>query len=472
MESYDLIVIGSGPAGEKAAARASYFGKTVAMVEKEPVLGGAAANTGTVPSKTLRESALFLSGFHQRQLFGIEFNLKERVTIRDFLAHERLVKENERARIMENLKRHHITLLRGMASFVDAHTISVKPDRCPEFLIHGEAILIATGSYPNRPANFPFHDQRVYDSDTIVSLHEIPQRMVVVGGGVIGCEYACIFAVLGVKLILVEKRDSLVGSLDHEIASTLKNRMEADGVVMCMNDSVVHIDAGATLSVTLQSGATIETDTILVSAGRCGNTAGLRLDNVGISVTERGHILVNEHCRTTVPNIYAAGDVVGNPALASTAMEQGRIAVSDAFQLEYQQDMANMLPFGLYTIPECSMVGETEESLTAKKIPFIVGKARYAKNARGQIIGDRHGLLKLIFREEDMKLVGVHMIGEMATELVHIGLTAMVNGANADQFIQTCYNYPTLTEMYKYAAYDALGRRALKQIGRPMPAQT
>jgi NAD(P) transhydrogenase len=466
-EKYDLVVIGSGPAGEKGAAQAAYFGKRVALVEKMMFLGGAAANTGTVPSKTLRETALFLTGFRQRQLFGLDFRgLKASVTVRDFLMRERLVKETERARIQENLKRHGVLLYTGSASFVDAHTIAVKPERCPAFPIQGDVILLATGSYPFRPPEFPFHDPRVYDSDTILALHEIPNTLLVVGGGVIGCEYACTFAALGVKVTVVEKRDRLIGILDAEIAAALQASMESMGIRFFLNDCVESVHTGDMLDLCLQSGTPLKTDTILVSSGRCGNTDELALDRVGISVSERGQVKVNEHYQTTVPHVYAAGDVIGNPALASISMEQARVAMVHAFDLKYKEAVAPLYPSGIYTIPECSMVGETEETLTQQKIPYVVGRASYEKNARGQIIGDQTGLLKLLFHEDDMRLLGIHVIGEQATELVHVGLTALLLKGGADLFIQSCYNYPTLTEMYKYAAYDALGQRALKRKTR------
>lgn len=460
-EKYDLIVIGSGPAGEKGAAQAAYFGKKVALVEKMMFLGGAAANTGTIPSKTLRESALFLTGFRQRQLFGLDFRgLKESVTVRDFMMRERLVKETERARIQENLKRHGVALYVGSASFVDAHTIAIKPERCPAFEIQAEVILLATGSYPYRPPVFPFHNPRVYDSDTILALHEIPQTLLAVGGGVIGCEYACIFAALGVRVTIVEKRDRLIDCLDAEIARALQSCMEPMGIRFFLNDCVDAVHAGEVLEVRLQSGTSLKTDTILVSSGRCGNTDELGLDRVGITVNARGQVKINEHYQTTVPHVYAAGDVIGNPALASTAMEQARVAMVHAFNLQYKENVAPILPFGIFTIPECSMVGETEETLVQQKIPYVVGKASYEKNARGQIIGEQAGLLKLLFHEDTMRLLGAHMIGEQATELIHVGLTALLLNAGAELFIQSCYNYPTLTEMYKYAAYDALGRKA------------
>lgn len=465
-EHFDLIVIGSGPAGEKGAAQVAYFGKRVALIEKEPVLGGAAANTGTLPSKTLRESALFLSGYRNRDLHGLTITMKKQVTVRDFMARERLVRETERERIRQNLARHHVQLYRGTASFVPTHAegtpweVAVRPERAPEIRITGDVVLIATGSYPHRPPEFPFHDTRVYDSDTILTLHDIPRSMLVVGGGVIGCEYACMFAALGIEVSLVEQRDRLMGFLDAEISSALQRQMENAGVRLMMPDAVASLTTGELLAVQFKSGASLSVETVLVSAGRNGNTAALGLDKIGIVADKRGKIQVDANYQTTAPRVYAAGDAIGNPALASTSMEQARIAMVQAFDLKYRKGLPTLLPYGVYTIPECSMVGETEESLTKAGVAYVVGKANYDQNARGQIVGDSNGFLKLIFQQDDMKLLGVHMIGEQATELVHVGLTAMMAGAGADLFINTCYNYPTLTELYKYATYDALGRRA------------
>jgi NAD(P) transhydrogenase len=458
-DKFDLLVIGSGPAGEKGAAQAAYFGKRVAMIEKEPVLGGAAANTGTLPSKTLRETALFLSGFRQRELFGLDVGFKKPVRVHDFLARERSIKDRERERIWENLRRHHVALFRGAASFLDAHTVAVQPERCPPLQLHADVVLIATGSYPYRPPVFPFHDPRIYDSDTILSLQDMPGELLVVGGGVIGCEYACMFQALGVGVTLVEKRGGLLAGVDGEISDALRRKMAESGVRFFFNDSVAAVRVEERVEVRLQSGADLAVDAVLVSSGRCGQTAGLGLDRIGVAVNERGQIAVNARFQTAVPNVYAAGDVIGNPALASTAMEQARLAMIHAFDLKYKTALAPILPYGIYTIPECSMAGATEEELLAAKTPYVVGKATYAANARGQIIGDRDGFLKLLFREEDMKLLGVHLIGEQATELVHVGLTGLLVGATSDLFINTCYNYPTLTEVYKYATYAALGQR-------------
>jgi len=459
-KSYDLVIIGSGPAGEKGATQAAYFGKTVALIEKEPWLGGASANTGTLPSKTLRETALFLSGFRNRALYGLQFTLKQQVNVRDFMARERYICDTERARIQANLKRHRVRVYSGMASFVDPHTVAIKPTGSPEIQVRGEKILIATGSSPFRPPIFPFHDPRVLDSDTILTLRDMPESMMVCGGGVIGCEYACMFAALGVSVTLIEQKDRLVGFLDAEISAALRRGMEGLGITMCMSDGVVSVRNDQDIDLHLKSGKVISGDAVLVSSGRNSNTSELGLDKIGLTLGKRGLIPVNEHYQTTVPHVYAAGDVIGIPALASTSMEQSRVAMVHAFDLKFKKNVASVLPYGIYTIPECSMAGETEEALIEQKIPFIAGRASYTANARGQIIGDNDGFLKLLFRAGDMKLLGVHVIGEQATELVHVGLTALLMDAGADLFINSCYNYPTLSDLYKYATYDALGRRA------------
>lgn len=473
IEKYDLVVIGSGPAGEKGAAAASYFGKKVAMVEKENVLGGAAANTGTLPSKTLRESALFLSGFHQRKIFGFQVDLKKHVRVSDFMAHERFVKDQERQRIRENMQKHHVTIYRGSASFEDSNTVLVRPDRCPEIKLQADMFLVATGSYPFRPKNFPFHDPRIFDSDTILTLDEIPKSMVVVGGGVIGCEYACMFAALGVHVTVVEKREQIVGGMDNEISGSLQTRMEAAGITFCMNDSIQSVECNDKVALYLESGSTLHTHAVLVSSGRCGQTGALGLDKIGVETTSRGHIIVNSEFQTKVSNIYAAGDVIGNPALASTAMEQARLAIYNAFKLGVQRNFASLLPSGLYTIPECSMVGETEEALIEKKIPYVAGRAKYSNNARGQIIGDTDGFLKLLYHAETRKLLGVHIMGEGATELVHIGQVALLNHADTELFLSMCFNYPTISEIYKYATFDALIKLAeIKKRGESMESNS
>jgi len=458
---YDLVVIGSGPAGEKGAAQAAYFGKSVALIEKEPELGGAAANTGTLPSKTLRETALYLSGFRQRGLYGMEINLKDRVTARDFLYRERLVVQSEHQRIAENIKRHEIELYNGAASFVDDHTVAVTPKHSAPFHVHGDVILIATGSYPHHPENIPFHDRRVYDSDTILNIHDLPPSMLVAGGGVIGCEYACMFAALGIKVTLVEGRDRLLTFMDPEISEALAAAMKKMDIDLRLNDLIETIDSDKEgFDVHLKSGTTVKVQNILAATGRTGATDGLKVADIGIEVGKRGNLSVNAAYQTSVPHIYAVGDVIGFPALASTSMEQARIAMAHAFDLKYKTSLAAILPYGIYTIPECSMAGETEISLKEKNVDYVVGRARYDANARGQIIGDEDGFVKLLFDADEMKLLGIQIIGENASELIHIGLLGLLAGATAELFIQTCFNYPTLGEMYKYATYDALGAKA------------
>ncbi|MEE2746593.1 MAG: Si-specific NAD(P)(+) transhydrogenase [Pseudomonadota bacterium] len=457
-KKYDLIVIGSGPAGEKGAAQAAYFGKSVALIEKEPVLGGAAANTGTLPSKTLRESALYLSGFKQRGLYGMTFELKEKVTARDFLYRERLVVQGEQLRISNNIQAHDVDLYQGFAKFEDEHTLEVIKQSGTKERIEGEIILIAAGSNPFQPPKFPFSDPRVHDSDTILEITDIPESMVIAGGGVIGCEYACMFAALGVKVSLIEGRDKLLPFMDDEVVDTLTKCMLAMGVEIRLSDEIEEVTAGKYIGVTLRSGGGLNVGALLAATGRSGNTAEMGLEDIGLKPGKRGHLAVNEHYQTSLKHVYAAGDVIGFPALASTAMEQARIAMVHAFNLKYKTKLATILPYGIYTIPECSMAGKTEEELRQDDIEFVVGKARYNTNARGQIIGDDDGFLKLIFEKNEMRLLGVHVIGESASELIHVGLTALLTEADADLFIHTCYNYPTLTELYKYATYDALGK--------------
>jgi NAD(P) transhydrogenase len=464
MKSYDLVVIGSGPAGERGAAQAAYFGKRVAIVEKEPYFGGAAANTGTLPSKTLRETALFLSGFHQRGLYGLDANLRSKATVQDLMRRYQNVREIERQRIAGNLGRHDVDHYFGVGRFDDANTIVVTQADGKVTPLHAEKILIATGSRPFHPPVFPFGKPGIYDSDSILNLESIPKSMVVVGGGVIGCEYACMFATLGIKITVVETRSQFMGFLDDEIAQVLKERMIAMGIEFKMPDSALDVDeaGGGQWRVALDSGESLVADIVLVSSGRSGNTDGLNLPSVGITPTSRGQIEVNDKYQTALPHVYAVGDVIGNPALASAAMEQGRLAMCHAFEEGGKERFATILPYGLYTIPEVSVAGETEEDAKAKNLDIVVGRARFAANARGQIVGDDHGFLKLVFLREDMKLIGTHVIGEMASELVHIGLVAMLAGKGADLFIETCFNYPTLSETYKYATYDALNRKKME----------
>lgn len=464
---YDLLVIGSGPAGEKGAAQAAYFGKKVALIEREEVLGGASVNTGTLPSKTLRETALYLSGFRQRGLHGVNLRLAREATVDDFLYREERVIQEERERIADNLNRHKIVHIWGDARFVDEHTLAVRRPGWPETHVSAEYILVATGSSPFRPPMYPFDHAHVYDSDEIVRVEFIPKNLAVVGGGVIGCEYACLFATLGVKVTLIESRATLLSFLDGEMSQQLAERMRHLGIDLKLGDTVEQVTLLAQgVALGLKSGHRFEVDIVLVAAGREANTATLDLQKAGLTAGKRGALEVDQHYRTKVPHIYAAGDVIGFPALAATSMEQARIAVVNMFGLQYKETLAPILPYGIYTIPETSMAGETEETLKAKNVPYVVGYARFKDNARGKIIGEDYGRLKLIFGTPDMKLLGVHVIGEGATEMVHIGLAAMLQGATAELFIRMCFNYPTLSETYKYATYDALGKAKKSQSGQ------
>jgi len=458
--SFDLVVIGCGPAGEKAGAQAAYFGKRVALIERAQHMGGSCINTGTVPSKTLRESALYFSGLKQRGLYGIDYSLKENLTVHDFMHHEREVVDMERRRILKNLALHKIELVRGQASFEDGHTVVVCGADGTRRL-KGDVILIATGSKPHRPSEIAFDDVHTFDSDTFLQMDRIPKSLAVIGGGVIGCEYASIFMALGAEVTLVDGRDRLLPFLDNEISSRLRERLALLGMHFRFNDRPVKTENskdGVRLS--MKSGKILETEAALFAAGRRAAVDGLALEQARLALNDRGYIAVNENYRTSVSHIYAAGDVIGFPALASTSMEQGRVAVCHAFGLKYKQRMASLLPMGIYTIPEISAAGETEESCKEKKIDYVVGRALYENNARGHITGDTAGMLKLIFARADKKLLGVSMIGENATELIHIGLTVLDKGLTIDEFIEQVFNYPTLSETYKYAAYDGLGNLA------------
>jgi len=452
-DSFDLIVIGCGPAGEKAGAQAAYFGKRVAVIERASNPGGSCINTGTVPSKTLRESALYFSGLGQRGLYGIDYSLKENLTVHDFMHHEREVVEMERRRILKNLELHKIEYIQGQAAFEDAHTVTVGSRR-----LTGEIILISTGSKPNRPPEISFDDVHTFDSDTFLQMDRIPKSLAVIGGGVIGCEYASMFMALGVKVTLVDGRDRLLPFLDAEISDRLRDRLKELGMNFWFNERPVKVENSATgAKLTMKSGKVLESEAALFAAGRRAAVDGLALEKAGLAVNDRGYIPVDENYRTVVLNIYAAGDVIGFPALASTSMEQGRVAVCHAFGFQYKQRVASMLPMGIYTIPEISAAGETEDSCKEKKIDYCVGRAHYGNNARGHITGDTAGLLKIIFSPEDKKLLGLSIIGESATELVHIGMMVLDNGLTINEFIDQVFNYPTLSEMYKYAAYDGLG---------------
>lgn len=457
MEHYDLIVIGSGPAGEKGAAQAAYFGKRVALIERAEHVGGAGINTGTVPSKTLREAALYFSGLRQRGLYGIDYSLRENLSVGDFLHREQTVVENEHRIIEQNLRRHHITLIHGQASLADKNTVIVTTAD-GKLEINGDIILIATGASPYHPPEIPFDGNLIYDSDTILHMNRIPKSMAVVGAGVIGTEYASIFAALGVQVTLIEPKERVLPFVDSEMIQRLQEKLKTLGVTFALGNKMTAIERHENhVKLTLDKKSELDFDIALIASGRQSNVQALGLEAIGVELGNRGLVIVNEKYQTSVPNIYAAGDVIGFPALASASMEQARVAMVHAFDLEYKEEMSRILPLAVYAIPEISMVGLTEDECKAKRIPHLIGRSYYENNPRGQIIGDMSGMIKLVFSPEDKKLLGAHIIGEQASELIHIAAHVMLANGTLDAFISAVYNYPTLADLYKYAAYDGLG---------------
>ena len=455
-ESFDLVVIGGGAAGEKGAAQAAYFGKRVAVVERREQPGGATVHTGTLPSKTLREAALFLSGHQQMDLYGVSVHVAPDLEVAKLIARKNAVRALETDRILTNLDRHHVELIQGEARLVDPTTVEVDDGART---LRAEQILIVTGSSPFRPPGIPFEDPDVHDSDSILEIDRLPASLAVLGGGVIGCEYAAMFAALGTDVHLVERRQPLLSFLDGEIVEQMMTGMKSLGVTFHLGeraDSVERLDGS--LSCTLPSGEVIAADKVLVAAGRTGNTEGLGLDQAGVGMDERGRILVDGEFRTSAPTVWAAGDVIGAPALASTSMEQARVAVCHAFGFTYKQAVSGTLPYGVYTIPEVSSVGLSEADAVAAGIDVVVGRAMFRENARGAIIGDRDGMTKLVFDRATRRLVGCHCVGERASELVHVGHAVLTLDGTVETFIEMVFNYPTLAETYKYAAYDALGK--------------
>jgi len=470
-EFYDLVVIGAGPAGEKGAAQAAYFGKRVCIIERAPKPGGAAINTGTVPSKTLRETALYFSGLRQRGLYGVDYNVKRDITIADFMFRERSVVESEWKLIDENIKRHEITQIQGTARFVDPRTIEVARAGETIRVISAPVFLIATGSQPQQPDNIAVDGTVIVDSDSLLTLDRIPGSMIVIGGGVIGCEYACTFAALGVRVTIVTNKRRLLAHVDPEVSEALRQQMTSRlGVSVHIDTEVYHIAVEHGRAVVKLGEDEISADCVLFCAGRNGATPGLGLEAVGVRTNARGYILVDDHYQTSVPGIYAAGDIVGFPALASTAMEQARVAMCHAFELRYKQAVASVIPYGVYTIPEIAMVGLNEDELRAKNIDYECGRASYRTNARGQIIGDLDGFVKLIFRPDNQQLLGCSIVGEGASELIHIAMSCLWFEGTIDFFIQGVFNYPSLADTFKYAAYDglqAIAKRHARRAGLP-----
>lgn len=459
-ETYDLAIIGSGATGEKAAAQAAYFGKRVIVFEKEDEPGGAAVQTGTLPSKTLRESSVFLSGHRSRQLYGVAVELDRDATLGKLISRTDAIRDGEATRIRQNLERHGVAYHQDTAVIEGPHTL--RGERTG-IRVEAEFILIATGSEPWHPPGVDFGSIRIHDTDELLTIDELPRSMTIIGAGVIGCEYACMFRHLGSEITIIDKGAEILTFLDREIVDRLRTSMQDSGIEFMLGAdwrAINETSVGIETSVTDSAGAehTLVAKHLLFAAGRSGSTTGLGLENVGLEPNARGQLAVDANYATTVPSILAAGDVIGFPALAATSMEQGRVAVCRAFGFEYKDDVSELLPFGIYTIPEVSAAGETEQTAQAKGIDYVCGRALYRDNARGLITGDTEGITKLIVERDTHKLIGTHVIGERATELVHIGQAALAMGATVELFIDMVFNYPTLSESYKYAAYDALGQ--------------
>jgi NAD(P) transhydrogenase len=457
LRDYDLLVIGSGPAGQKAAIQAAKLGRRVALIEREAALGGVSANTGTIPSKTARAAILDLTGFAQRSVYGDAYRVASTVTIDDLMWRTQHVIEHERAVVRDQLRRNGVEVIEGTASFLDPHTLEVAGPH--PLSLAGDKIVIAVGTRPARPSGVDFDDRTVIDSDCLANLGRLPATMTVVGAGVIGIEYASMAATLGVTVTLVDKRNDLLDFVDDELVDALRYHLRGVGLTLRLGEEVSSIErrADGSAVTSLASGKRIPSDVVLYAAGRQGATDALRLEAAGLEADARGRITVDEHFRTAQPHIFAAGDVIGFPALAATSMDQGRLAACAAFGVA-APDMSSALPYGIYTIPEISFVGATERQLTEGGVPYVIGIARYRELTRGEIAGDNAGLLKLLVNTETRGVEGIHVFGTAATELVHIGQTAMAGGLGVDYFVEAVFNYPTFSDAYKIAALDAVNR--------------
>lgn len=464
MKSFDLVVIGSGPAGEKAAAKAAYFGKSVALIEKESSFGGAGTQTGTIPSKTLKESALHFSGVYEKGIYGLDYNFSHKATVNDFMFRKNLVSKAIGKEVEENLKRHEVEIIQGKARFISPHSIEIITQNATPRIIKAHYVLIATGSYPFHPNHIPFDGKRIHDSNTILSIEQFPSSMMVIGAGVIACEYATIYAAMGVKVYLINNRSTVLNFADSEISEALQREMENSGITFFENSDVTDVKVPPSnkqpLLINLSSGEQVEVDMFLFAAGRNGNTSALSLNKAGLTAGKRELIEVNKNYQTIIPHIYAVGDVIGFPALASTSMDQGRMAIAHMFEAGDLDAISNIFPFGIYTIPEISMVGKTEKEVKEAGIDYCIGHSYYKNISRARIQMDNNiGFMKIIYDKKTMVVLGIHILGQLATEIIHYGLTVVKDKRTVNDIISTVFNYPTLHDLYKYAAYDGLGNQ-------------
>jgi NAD(P) transhydrogenase len=458
MLHYDVVVIGSGPAGENGAIQAAALGKKVALVEREAVPGGACANTGTIPSKALRETALAIKQARNRDAHGIELKVSDHVTVPELMGRRGLVTAREHSRIRDGLSRAGVEYFRGEAGFADPHTIRISIPGGGHQDLTADIVLLATGTRPFHPPQYSFDNAWVYDSDSILLLDRVPRSLAILGGGVAGCEYASIFAALGVHVHIVDSKERLLPWLDAELSIAMQESFVEAGIELHQQLRATKVERGdRDVLVTLSTGSRVVTEKVLVAGGRIGNVESLNLEAAGLAATDKGILEVNHHYQTKVPHVYAAGDLVGFPGLASTSMEQGRVAMLRACG-GVRSQLSDLLPVGVYTIPEVSCVGETEEALVSKLIPYVVGKASLVGNARANLIGEATGFVKILAGKKDSKILGVHCIGPHASELVHLGHAVMALGGDLGYFAQAVFNYPTLGEAFKYAAFDAMDR--------------
>jgi NAD(P) transhydrogenase len=456
---YDLVVIGSGPAGQKGAICGAKLRKKVAIVDRERTIGGVCVHTGTIPSKMFREAVLYLSGFRQRTFYGRGYVLKDRIEMADLIFRAQSVMSREVEVIKAQLRRNYVDTFSGDAHFVDPHTIEIV-NSDGRHQLRGEHILIACGTRPAHDADIPIDNKRIFDSDQLHCMEEVPRELIVVGAGIIGLEYASMFAALGVKVTLLDQRPTLLDFVDREIIESLCFQLRQLGTVFRLGEKVVSVGFDQDRSqvfAKLESGKIVRGQALLYSVGRQANSDQLNIEATGVQPDGRGKLVVNDHYQTTVPHIYAAGDVIGFPALASTSMEQGRLASCHMFG-KPSKIVSNLIPYGIYAIPEISMVGETEEVLTQRKAPYEIGLAHYSELAKGQMLGDEQGLVKILFDPDSLKLLGVHIIGDRAAEIIHIGQAVLALGGTIEYFRDTIFNYPTLAEAYKVAALDGLNK--------------
>ena len=460
---FDMLVIGSGPAGQRAAIQSAKLDKRTALIERKAVIGGVCINSGTIPSKTLREAVIYLSGYRLRSLYGESYTVKQNITMDDLLFRTEYVIRHEIDVTRHQLQRNGVETINAEAAFADPHTLRLTMvDHSGERTVTAAHVLIAAGTEATRDPKIPFDGQNIFVSDDILGMKKLPRTLAVIGAGVVGCEYASIFSALGVRVTLVDRARRLLPFVDAEVVEALDYHLREHRMTLRFCETVggielVQTGADTRVKIHLASGKEIVAEKALYSIGRTGATAKLNLEAAGLKADERGRLKVNEHYQTEVPHVYAAGDVIGFPSLASTSLEQGRLAACHAFGVE-AKSTPELFPYGIYTIPEISYVGKNEEELTQASVPYEMGKASYREIARGQIIGDSIGMLKILFHRETREVLGVHIIGESASELVHIGQAVMSLGGKIDYFVNTVFNYPTLAECYKNAAFDGVNR--------------